>query len=104
MTGHLPATCDDAAEAFGPGGSAARRLGLAAAPTFAAMALLTAFFDVSDVCAAAPQGWSLGGMMSMYLLMGVFHLPPWLRLVSGQRAGAAQPDTRRFSARQGAGA
>jgi len=103
MTGRLPATCDDAAEASGPGG-AAGWLALAAAPTFGAMALLTAFFDGSDMCAAAPQGWSLGGMMSMYLLMGVFHLPPWLRLVSGQRAGAARPDTRRFSARQGAGA
>ena len=51
-----------------------------------------------------PAGLALRGMMSMYLLMGVFHLPPWLRLVSGQRAGAARPDTRRFSPRQGAGA
>ena len=103
MTGRLTATCDYAGEPSGPGG-AAGWLALAAAPTFAAMALATAFFDVSDMCATGPQGWSLGGMMSMYLLMGVFHLPPWLRLVSGQRAGAARPDTRRFSARQGAGA
>lgn len=58
---------------------AADWLCLAAAPTFAAMALLSAFGGQADICAM--QGVSiLNGMALMYLLMSAFHLPPWLRL------------------------
>jgi hypothetical protein len=60
-------------------------LSLAAAPTFAAMALLTAVFGGRpDMLCAAMQGTSpLSGMAAMYLLMSAFHLAPWLRLLRG---------------------
>ena len=60
----------------------------AAAPTFAAMALLTGMFGGHPdmLCPPAGHASSLSGMVPMYVLMSVFHSPPWLRLVSGQRA------------------
>ena len=58
-------------------------LGLAAAPTFATMALLAAVTGGADMICSAMQGaFPLDGMATMYLLMSAFHLPPWLRLVS----------------------
>jgi hypothetical protein len=65
-------------------------LSLAAAPTFAIMALLTGVFGgTPDVLCAAMQGTSpLSGMVPMYLLMTAFHLGPWLKLIVGTRAGA----------------
>jgi hypothetical protein len=68
---------------------AANWLSLAAAPSFALMALLTAVQGPSAadmLCAAAHEGSLLGGMAPMYLLMSAFHLVPWLRLVSGMRS------------------
>jgi hypothetical protein len=67
-----------------------RWLGLAAAPTFAIMALWTARSGGRpDVLCAAMRGSSaLGGMTLMYLLMSVFHSSPWLRLIAGRRNGA----------------
>ena len=59
-------------------------LGLAAAPTFAAMALLTAMLGggpMAMICSAVP-GLPVDGMVVMYALMGVFHLGPWLALAS----------------------
>ena len=57
-------------------------LALAAAPTFAAMALASA-------AGAAPMALCIGagplpidGMTAMYLLMSLFHLPPWLKRAS----------------------
>jgi hypothetical protein len=62
---------------------AARGLQLAAAPTFAAMALLTATAGgASDIlCAAALDASPLTGMVPMYVLMSAFHAAPWLRLM-----------------------
>ena len=58
-------------------------LGLAAAPTFALMALVTATGEQPQwLCSAAHPGAPLGGMVAMYLLMSAFHSGPWLRLVS----------------------
>lgn len=60
-------------------------LALAAAPTFAAMALLTGIHDggmPSVLCAAAQGASPLTGMVPMYLLMSAFHMRPWLRLLS----------------------
>jgi hypothetical protein len=64
---------------------AADWLALAAAPTFAVMALLTGLFGATpDALCAAMQGTSpLAGMVPMYLLMSAFHAAPWVRLVSG---------------------
>ena len=63
---------------------AADWLALAAAPTFAMMALLTGLFGgTSDALCAALEGTSaLSGMVPMYLLMSAFHAAPWVRLVS----------------------
>jgi hypothetical protein len=59
-------------------------LSLAAAPTFAIMALLTGVYggSMSDMlCSAVHRASPLGGMVPMYLLMSAFHLPPWLKLI-----------------------
>ena len=67
------------AAAFG----AADWLSLAAAPTFAVMALLTGVLGgPRDVLCSMMQGTSpLSGMVPMYLLMSAFHLAPWLKLI-----------------------
>lgn len=64
----------------------ARWLGLAAAPTFAVMALLTAVLGggPADMLCAG-HGSLLGGMVPMYLLMSAFHSSAWLRLISERR-------------------
>jgi hypothetical protein len=66
-------------------------LSLAAAPTFAIMALLTWIHGGSMpdmLCSAAGNGFPLTGMIPMYLLMSAFHLSPWLGLLSGRPSGA----------------
>jgi len=66
--------------------AAADWLCLAAAPTFALMALLTA------------QGASpLGGMVPMYVLMSAVHSAPWLKLISSRR-NRARRETGAFNA------
>jgi len=60
-------------------------LSLAAAPTFAMMALLTRIHGGSMpdlLCSATQDASPLTGMVPMYLLMSAFHLAPWLRLLS----------------------
>jgi hypothetical protein len=65
-----------------------RLLSLAAAPTFAVMALLTVFGVGSPDALCSMAGASpLGGMVPMYLLMSAFHLAPWLKLISRRRSG-----------------
>ena len=60
------------------------RLHLAAAPTFAIMALLTAVLgDGSALCSIADAS-PLSGMVLMYVLMSVFHVPPWLKLIASR--------------------
>jgi hypothetical protein len=62
-------------------------LTLAAAPTFAVMALLTALFggDADMACAGMHSASSLGGMVPMYVLMSAFHAAPWARLITSRR-------------------
>jgi hypothetical protein len=72
--------------AAGPG--AADFVCLAAAPTFATMALLNGVFDSGgpDMLCAAMHGMApLYGMTGMYALMSAFHAAPWLRLIAGGR-------------------
>ena len=72
---------------------AAGWLSLAAAPTFAIMALLTALLggDAPDMlCSAMQHGSALGGMVPMYVLMSAFHSSPWLKLISGRRSGVGR--------------
>ena len=66
-------------------------LSLAAAPTFAIMALVTGVLGggmPEMPCSAAQDASPLSGMIPMYLLMTVFHSAPWLRLVSSRQRGA----------------
>ena len=69
---------------------AADWLYLAAAPTFAIMALLTAFGGSPDALCSIGGASPLGGMMPMYLLMCAFHLAPWLKLIAGRRSAASR--------------
>ena len=68
--------------------NAADWLCLAAAPTFAIMALLTGVGGPVDMlCSAAQQASPLSGMVPMYLLMSAFHSAPWLKLISRRGGG-----------------
>jgi hypothetical protein len=67
--------------------TAANALCLAAAPTFALMALLTAVAGggpLDSLCSGSP----VTGMVPMYLLMSAFHAAPRLKLLSRRRQGA----------------
>jgi hypothetical protein len=71
-------------DAAAPG--AAGWLGLAAAPTYAVMALLTGVTGGENMMCLAAHGASpLSGMVPMYMLMSAFHLAPWLKLISRRR-------------------
>jgi hypothetical protein len=64
---------------------AANFLYLAAAPTFAIMALLTSVLGGGAPDALCSGASPLSGMVPMYLLMSAFHLAPWLKLISHRR-------------------
>lgn len=82
--------CAGSGQAAAPG--AADWLGLAAAPTFALMALWTAMSSGQpDVLCTSMHGASpLNGMALMYALMSAFHAAPWLKRISNRRASAGQ--------------
>jgi hypothetical protein len=68
---------------------AADWLCLAAAPTFALMALLTGIDEGGPrdmLCSATQDASPLSGMIPMYLLMSAFHAVPWLKLVASRRS------------------
>ena len=69
--------------------NAADWLCLAAAPTFAIMALLTGVGGgpADMLCSAAQHASPLSGMVPMYLLMCAFHSAPWLKLISRRESG-----------------
>jgi hypothetical protein len=62
-------------------------LGLAAAPVFAAMALIAwaQGHGMPDMlCSSAHEASPLTGMVPMYVLMSAFHSRPWLNLLAGR--------------------
>ena len=69
------------------GTPAASLLSLAAAPTFVAMALWSAVAGgpAEMMCSSGGSALSLNGMAAMYALMSVFHVSPWLTLLSNWR-------------------
>jgi hypothetical protein len=69
---------------------AANGLYLAAAPTFATMALLTGLLGPADALCSAASASPLGGMVPMYLLMSAFHLAPWLKLISSRQSAVCR--------------
>jgi hypothetical protein len=67
-------------------------LSLAAAPTFAIMALLAEIHNggVPELlCSTAHDASPLSGMIPMYALMSAFHAAPWLRLIGNGRGGTS---------------
>ena len=72
---------------------AADCLSLAAAPTFAVMAALSAGLGGTApdmMCAAASPMSAMSGMVPMYVLMSAFHVGPWLKLIARWRGGATR--------------
>ncbi|MFC0010317.1 hypothetical protein [Devosia nitrariae] len=67
-------------------------LGLAAAPTFALMAWISAVGSPGmSICSGASASVPVNDMVLMYLLMSVFHLSAWLKFLS---AGWQRANTR----------
>ena len=61
-------------------------LALAAAPTFAMMALLTAVMGgSSEMLGMTTHASPVSGMVTMYLLMSAFHASAWLKLIGAGR-------------------
>lgn len=72
---------------------AADWLSLAAAPTFAVMALATGMLgDGGMICSAGIEASPFAGMVWMYLLMSAFHTVPWLKLITRRRASFHRAD------------
>jgi len=84
----MTATDETGRRSHAAASGAAGWLGLAAAPTFAVMALLACLPGAgADMMCSAAHGVSpLSGMVPMYVLMSAFHLAPWLKLSSRQRS------------------
>ena len=91
-----PVVRHDANTCTGSGDAApglASWLGLAGAPTFALMALWSAFFSSQPdmICTATQASAPMSGMTVMYLLMSAFHSSPWLNLIAGRPTLAGRP-------------
>ncbi len=63
---------------------AASWLSLAAAPTFAVMALWTGWSGGQPdmICMTMGDASPVNGMALMYALMSLFHMAPWLKLIA----------------------
>jgi hypothetical protein len=86
----VPHDVENRAESGNAAPGMARWLGLAAAPTFAIMALWNGLFsgEPNMLCIAMQGSSPMSGMTVMYLLMSAFHLSPWLKLISSRRSPA----------------
>ncbi|MGY4630286.1 hypothetical protein [Bradyrhizobium sp. USDA 4486] len=88
MSSPVSATPNDSRDGVAAARHFARWLALAATPTFAIMAVLTAVLGgPADMLCVAGHGSVLGGMVPMYLLMSAFHSAAWLRLIAGRWGG-----------------
>jgi hypothetical protein len=83
--------------------TAADWLHLAAAPTFAVMALLTCVLGggAPDGLCSIGGASPLSGMVPMYVLMSAFHSAPWLKLIASRRSGSSR--VAHLASDQGAG-
>lgn len=66
---------------------------LAAAPTFAIMALVTGIHGgnmPAMLCPPPGNELPLSGMCLMYVLMSAFHMGPWLKLISRRRSAVGR--------------
>jgi len=96
----IPPVFDSSTRTFSA--RALRLLCLAPTPTFALLGLLCAAQEgslESLVCSAGHGSSPLTGMVSMYLLMSVFHSAPWIRMIA-QRQRTEQPATLSWNARR----
>ena len=77
-------------------------LSLAAAPTFAAMALLTGVLESRSgpMLCLGGEASPMGGMASMYLLMSLFHSGAWLKLLFGSEVIDGPPRLGRVGPRE----
>jgi hypothetical protein len=76
---------EKAASLLGQAVDLAGWLGLAAAPTFALMAWISAVGSADmAMCSAASAFVPINDMALMYLLMSLFHVSPWLKLFSAR--------------------
>jgi len=66
--------------------SAADWLRFAAAPAFAAMAVLAGALGGGPDMLCAHDASPLSGMVAMYMLMSAFHSAPWLKRLAGWRS------------------
>ena len=89
LAGQRDSVAIDAENAIASTTTVTNFLSLAAAPSFAIMALLTCVLGggspdaLCSIAGASP----LSGMVPMYLLMSAFHSAPWLKLVASRRGG-----------------
>ena len=58
---------------------------LAAAPTFALMALLSVASTSGPQMLCTADASPFNGMVAMYMLMSAFHSVPWLKLIAGRQ-------------------
>ena len=65
-----------------------RWLSLAATPVFAVMAVVSGGDGGGMPGMVMPEPSPLGGMTAMYVLMSIFHMAPWLKLVARRRNSA----------------
>jgi hypothetical protein len=73
---------------------AAGWIALGASPTFALMAWIGAHDAAPHaLCAAGSAILPIDDMTTMYLLMSVFHLSPWLKRASGRPWARSYPIT-----------
>jgi hypothetical protein len=83
-------TEDDVTDLAGPTHNlrrlAADGLSFAASPLFVTMAAISANAPGSVICSPVSALLPIDSMVLMYLLMGLLHLPPWLKLLSNRLA------------------